>query len=456
MNQPDLDPGYRFYPPKLSRFWSALLRPLHLLSLHRSYKVREITLEGDEHLKQALSGGGGVLITPNHSFHGDAMVLCEALHDIDVRCHYMAAWQVFRGFGGFKAWALQRMGVFSVDREGSDLKAYRQAVDVLAQRERPLVIFPEGEVYHINDRITPLRDGAATIALSALRRIQSGGRRQPGEGAAENGSDATAPGTVEVPVAPPKLSCVPCAMKAYYLEDPTPALEAAMDELERRIYWRPQRGRPLSERIYKYAAALLSLKEREYTDSTREGPLPERIAALIEFILADLERAYFGQPQSGTVPVRVKELRRRCLSLLDPQSPPATASPAEQLLERLPRDLEDLYFVTQLFSYPGDYVAERPSTERLAETVHKFREDALGIVTAVATHPLRVVVKFGEPLDVGVFANAGSASPAGQAERGARARARKLAPRLTQEIEQRIQALLDSLSVSTADSLHLG
>src|SRR3712207_8394705 len=37
-----------------------------------------------------------------------------------------------------------------------------------------------------------------------------------------------------------------------------------------------------------------------------------------------------------------------------------------------------LPILVQLYSYPGDYLAERPTIERLAETVDKLEEDGLG------------------------------------------------------------------------------
>jgi len=88
-----------------------------------------------------------------------------------------------------------------VDREGSDLHAFKRAVQVLSEERFPLVIFPEGEVYHINDRVTPFREGPAVIALTA---IKNGDR----------------PNYV-----------VPCAIKYQYLDDPTPELETLMTEL---------------------------------------------------------------------------------------------------------------------------------------------------------------------------------------------------------------------------------
>ena len=75
-------------------------------------------------------------------------------------------------------------------------------VDVLQNEPYPLVIFPEGDVYHLNDRTMPFRHGAAVAALLACER----GNR---------------------PVA-----CVPCALKFRFTSDPSDHLEDLTNKLE--------------------------------------------------------------------------------------------------------------------------------------------------------------------------------------------------------------------------------
>lgn len=65
---------------------------------------------------------------------------------------------------------LQQHGCFSVDREGTDMPAFRHAVAILKEKINPLVIFPEGEVYHINERVTPFREGPAAIVLTPSKK----------------------------------------------------------------------------------------------------------------------------------------------------------------------------------------------------------------------------------------------------------------------------------------------
>ena len=86
----------------------------------------------------------------------------------------MAAYQIFTGLA---RWVLPRVGVFSIDREGADLSAFKTAVNTLAEGKLPLVIFPEGEIYRVAERITPLREGAFAIAAAAARKLADSGRK---------------------------------------------------------------------------------------------------------------------------------------------------------------------------------------------------------------------------------------------------------------------------------------
>ncbi|MCZ6445265.1 MAG: lysophospholipid acyltransferase family protein [Planctomycetota bacterium] len=413
-----LEPGYRFRPARPSRFWQWALTPLRRRVYRRRYLVRDVQLRGEKHVRWALAQGGGAMITINHPAHGDPFIIFEAMHRLGVPCCYLAAWQVFKGWFGLKGWAFQRLGAFSIDREGTDLRAFRTAVDVLAQGNRSLVIFPEGEVYHLNDRVTPLREGAAMIALAAARRrSRSGGSA---------------------------LHILPCALKYFYLDDPTPQLQSVMTRLEQRLYWRPQVDRPLLERIYRYAEAILGLKELEYLNEFGKGSLPKRISRLTEHILSQIEQRRLGRVGDQTIPARVKQLRRHILRECGADEPqgddaaavgenPAGAELSLEAITAAKRDLEDLNLVTQLFSYPGDYVTQQPSIERMTETLDKFEEDALGAHEAGARAVRRAVVSFAPTIDV----TAHLADAKGSA-RGA-------AGTLTALIEQRIQEQLDQI-----------
>src|SRR5262249_24887758 len=140
--------------------------------------------------------------------------------------YFMVAWQVLAKHSRFVQRLLRYHGCFSVDRERNDLRAFRQAVEILQTTGSPLVVFPEGEVYHTNDRVTPFREGPAAMALAAARRAER------------------------------PIGCLPAAIKYQYLQDPTPQLHRLLDRLEQRVLWRPRPELSLAARVRRFAECL--------------------------------------------------------------------------------------------------------------------------------------------------------------------------------------------------------
>ena len=62
----------------------------------------------------------------------------------------------------------------------------------------------------------------------------------------------------------------PVAIRYFFLGDLEQSLEPVLEEIERRLSWRPLSGKPMKERIIKVGEALLTLKELEYR-SNRNG-----------------------------------------------------------------------------------------------------------------------------------------------------------------------------------------
>ncbi|MCA1684783.1 MAG: hypothetical protein LC745_02115, partial [Planctomycetia bacterium] len=188
--------------------------------------------------------------------------------------------------------------------------------------------------------------------------------------------------------------------------------------------------RTLVDRVYHYAQGMIGLKEYEYLGEPQRGTLPERLAGLREFILRGVEARRLPEnrrrSEAAGVPERVKEVRRACLdALADPKTTPEQAA-------GLRKDLHDVFVAAQTWAYPGDYVSECPTLERVAETLMKFEEDFLGVFEVKPRGPRRAVVRLGEPIDV-------------RARLAAAGKPRAAVAALTAELESRIQALLDTI-----------
>jgi hypothetical protein len=160
--------------------------------------------------------------------------------------------------------------------------------------------------------------------------------------------------------------------------------------LEKRLYWQPKDSVPIPERILQIADGLLSLKELEYFQTTRPGPLPERIRSLASELLANIESRYGIVPSDSILPERVKEVRRQ---IIQKQSEGENKLDHTERL-RLAKDMDTMFFVTQLYSYPGDYMTKKPSIERIAETLDKLEEDVLGAPYPSVRGPKKAIVQF--------------------------------------------------------------
>ena len=356
-----------FWAPRPNGVWRRVLTPLRKFYLEKFYAVKDVTLLGAENLS-VIRDGDGVMVTPNHSHDSDPHVMMDVARRLDRQFYFMAAWQIFKGHHGIDGFVLQRMGAFSVDREGCDRRAMRQAVELMTTG-RWLVVFPEGEIYHTNERLTPLREGVAFMAGTAQKDLEK---------AAEGR----------------KVWIVPTAIRYTYAQDVTPQLETAMTELEDRMKLRTGTGAPLAERILRFGDAVLTIKEKEQLGKPGDGPLAPRLKTLINAILQRHETKWLRKTQDeNSVSLRVKSLRQQLLEVW------ADENAAAEDRNKAKQALDDVQLVMQLYSYPGDYVSENPTVERMAETIEKFEEDVYGgIVRPKGQRNARVLL--GAPIDV--------------------------------------------------------
>ena len=402
MNRQPFESPPRWWEPKLSPTWVKLTRGYRWRQLRRGQKLVKVEAHGLEHVRSAVKAGSGVLITPNHSAHYDSAALYVALDKINQPVFFMTAWQVFGMSNRFERWFMQRLGCFSIDRESTDRQAFKQAVHSVQNEKHPLVIFPEGDIYHVSDHVTRFREGAAAIALSAAKRsVRS-------------------------------IVIIPCGIKFWYVEDPTEQLLDLIEQLEERVLLRNRSEMPLSDRIYRLSEAVLSLKELDYLGESQQGTVQDRIARLAEFLVARLEQRYGLKAADVTIPERVKNVRQRIIRVAEELSPEEGQADEAQL-KQYECDMDDLFFVIQLYSYPGDYLRDDPSIERIAETLDKFEEDILGVELPSVRGRRKVSVRFGEPIPV----TAGEGKRASSSE-------------LTELMQASVQRILDSFNGGTA------
>jgi len=357
---------YKFVPPHRGDWWPKFIRGSGFLDRYlrkhdgvAGYECRHV-----EKLRASLDAGHGILLAPNHCRYSDPLVLGWLTREADCLVYAMASWHLFQK--PFMAWAIRKLGGFSVYREGMDRQAIETAINALVEAERPLVIFPEGATTRTNDRLHALLDGVAFMARTAAK------KRQKIDGG--------------------KVVVHPVALKYFFEGDLKAALEPVLDEIEQRLSWYPQTQLTLYQRIQKLGGALMNLKEIEFFGETRQGATADRQHDLINHLLRPLESEYLGNEKDGPVVPRVKALRMKIMPAM------TTGELEAEEKNRRWRQLSDIYLAQQISSYPAGYLTELPSVDRILETVERFEED---LTDKVRVHGhLKVIIDVGDPIEV--------------------------------------------------------
>jgi len=357
---------YRFFPPSRGTFWPALLLRCMPFYLRKYHGVARVTCRGVERLRASIEAGHGIVIAPNHCRPCDPMVIAVLAGQVRRFFYTMASWHLFMQ-NRFQAWLLQRAGVFSVHREGSDRTSLNHATKLLAEAERMMLIFAEGVISRNNDRLNYLMEGAAIMARGAAR--QRAAQSPPG-----------------------RVVIHPIAIRYFFDGDIEDAVTPVLEAIEARMAWRPQRELPLVERALKVGSAMLALKEIEYFGEAQRGAVGERVERLVDRLLCPLEDEWAQGRHAGGVVRRVKVLRKAILA----EMAGCNLSEAEQ--DRREQQLADMTLAQQLAFYPAGYFEPEPTAERILETVERFEEDTTDVARVHA--PMRAVVDVGEAIEV--------------------------------------------------------
>lgn len=363
-----IEKPYKFLPPFKAKW------PIKLIMLTGIYKrwlrklegVESAEVRNHEKLQASIAAGHSVLITPNHSRTADPLVMGHLA--VKARCTYyaMASWHTFNQ-GWLQRMLVRTMGAFSVNREGVDRTAVETAISLLANGDRPSLLFPEGTTSRTNDKLMPLLDGPAFIARSAAK------KRAKRDGG--------------------KVVVHPVAIKYVFQGDIQTACDETLGDIEERLSWCRQSDLPIIERIQKLGNALLTLKELQFNaPAIPGGSLVERQQQLVNLLLHPLEREWLGKEASGGIQIRIKNLRMQIF--------PEIAKGEVDVTERNRRwkHLEQTYLAQQIDGYPKNYVEEFPSVTRVMETIERFEED---LTDKARIHgKLKAIIDVLDPIEV--------------------------------------------------------
>ena len=392
------DRPYRFIPPHRGNLWPTFIQTFRLVDryLKRKEGVVDYECRNLEHFSKSLDRGDGILLAPNHCRYADPLVLGWPAREVKTHVYAMASWHLFNE-GAFDSFAIQKMGGFSINREGTDRQSLETAIDILARAERPLILFPEGTTNRTNDVLKPLLDGVAFIARSAARR-----RKKSSSG---------------------RVVIIPVGMKYLCVADDVSGwVQEQLTSLEQRLGWSQPYDRTLLQRTVRLAEALLALKEVEYLGHSETGSLPERRDNLIQHLLERVEQRLNLSPGDESIRGRVRSIRTEAVKRFFSDD----SGEAEHV--RLPSDVAAADLAQDLLSYPDCYLLPGEVTDtRIVETIQRMQETMLG--KADSSVLLKAVIEFDEPIEV----------PSGRAPRG------ETDPLMT-ELRERLTGMLTRLS----------
>ena len=398
------DIPYKYFPPKPNRLvaWLGeqgnkrfhLPGPTHLMESVQVENYRALKDINRQH-------GARLLLLPNHSTHSDPQIMIEACRQIGLWSFFMAAYDVFERDSKV-AWVMQRMGAFSVNRDGSDRQSLKDAIETVIDGRYALTVFPEGNVYLMNDRVTPFLDGPAYIAMKAQQEMKESGR----------------------------IFAVPVSIKVTHVTDARYTVEQMLLDMAQKLGVEFD-DEAIVAKVHKVGVAMVqrNLKMRGFLPPNPDySDLPGLLRQSAELILTRLEEKIGIEPKKpDDLMDRFRGVRREIHKV--------RADPEREIDHAVAAIWADEAIVAfRILSYAGNYLSVKPTLDRVGETVEKLQEDLYG--KGVPPYAKRTAyVRFGDPIDV-------------SEQLAAAAKPRLAMAALTDQFEEGVQVGLDEINTA--------
>ena len=380
-----------FLPPRLDGRVLALSRRLLPWYLRRQCAITSIEVQHLERLVAAMdrfqAGESRLLLAFRHPSVDDPACLAHLIwRDLPREGRRLGRrWRPFPHFqflydrgiplwaGPRIGWLLQRLGGCSIQRGKLDTAALRTARQLLLDGPYPLAVAPEGATNGHNERLSALEPGVAQLAFWTADDLAKAQR-------------------------PEAMTVLPIGVQYRFSGNAWPAIEALLSQLERQCGLAAQPGPPtaphpdpaaLYPRLFALAERMLTLMETFYRDSyhrdlpatpatatapgaaeTANQALAERLKRLLETALAEVEESLAIEPR-GDLASRCRRLEQAAWDRLYLAAPPTPLERglADRLAEETAQRLWHMRLVESFVAVSGDYVKERPSQERFADTL---------------------------------------------------------------------------------------
>jgi len=398
------DKPYQFFPPRPRWLVTNVAQRLNrrFVLPGKKHRLEQIELRHADRVLPVIKATSRCLLLPNHSTHSDPQLMFDVQRRLNLKASTMAAYDVFLR-GALQAWFMQCIGCFSVDRDGSDKLAMNCAVETLMEGKRALTIFPEGNVFLMNDRLSPFLGGAAFLGMRAQKKL---------------GADKP-------------IYAIPISMKYTHLTDCREAMVDHLQMLESQLEIAPEAGdETLRRRMRRIGLQILTrnLRQRGFVEPpTANTDLPVLLNNCALEIITKLESKIAIEPKPDQTPIdRIRRIRATIHQ--------TRIDDTQQMDHRVAHSWADeAILALRILSYSSDYLTESPTLDRHSETLEKLREDlAEKILPPIG--PRKAVVQFGEPINLAEHLDAKNS--------------RKTVTKLTASFEAAVQSGLDEINAT--------
>ena len=336
---------------------------------------------------KTLPRGAGLILAANHADEMDIRICMELARRARRRFTYMVNAEAFEEGRGLAGWWLQRLGCFSVERGGGDLRAKQYALETVKAGREVLVTFPEGEIYYLNDLVQVFKTGVVHTGLQAI---------------------------IEARRTHPRWTAylLPVAIKYSYRWPIEAVLSRRIAKMKKRLFRRrsyltaqEQLARIMAQRLRRQSEALLGRAQRMAGDVAK---LADQVRDMRAAIVSRMEARYRQAPPDPRA--RLMDRANKMIFFLREQlRRKRLFSPETQL--QLQEDLADVKRTIQMAGWQPRYMSLDPSEERLAETVMKLERDVFGRKRPRPLGQCDVFLRIGPPLDLAPYVEAYQADP---------------------------------------------
>lgn len=363
---------HEFIPAKPSSAMIWLVQHLSMLDLAWRNKVH-MSVEDVKKL-QNLPRPHGLVLTPNHADEIDPRLCFEVSRKAKQQFLFMCNREAFHELRGFAGWVLQRIGAYSVERGGHDSLAKQYSIDIVKESKNTLVIFPEGEIFYLNQSLQPFHSGAIEIGMQAI---------------------------IEKRVTDPNWTTflIPMSIRYHYVVSIKKELEKRIKRMEVHLE-KHYSGTTAESRLTGIMNDAITEKERRHhiaPETEHLGDVAGRVEYLRTALLAEVGKKYKGSYKDHARTID------QAFQLSAHLREELSQTVSQQHQAEYKEDLSTLQEVQHLVAWHPDYVKENPSPERIAEMVIKLERELLNIHRPEPLGKREVFIKIGTPLDLSTY-----------------------------------------------------